>query len=588
MTNFNFTSQSTETRNSAVANIFSNVTVKQVAEKFIKKLRKAESFDEGKRNVCTEIQIKSSDTFRVTIDGGFNENNGKYWCNIHIEEKMGNRFVHFSESNNLRGNEGVWCKALSALYCGIIDEIAVMIDYELSRWEKEINREKINGTNFGWAIHKWETITGCEYVEVEDCAENNEGVTSLDMDSSVAVVEQEISNAPSLDDDEYDTLGTGAIEMFNAYMRERVSEEFESRVDALKDSADEFSGEEVYCEFIYEFDYEQEWLDYITNMDDINVTSEYALDFYKEYIGWFINADDMLEYIYSIEEGCGAWTENHGCECCDIYVENPYYVSDEMRANRIAKVVNDNWVKNAVEESVKLDWSLFNEQDMELMFSDNDFAKMVYDRVCDSNKYFSECLAYDDCFYVWLTENVSCILVDYIYDLDSRPAWVDRHVFDFKDCGEHLEIIMFGSHKIGLYYDPSDSNADFACADNGGAYGKADMEYAVEIMDNRDMILALAEKARIVKPSVEEIIENALESAMDSGEEYYADNICEIGDWYVNYTSPCKEFPEGCVCVVDSEGRMYGNWCNVSDSSFAVEYLVNTIEMCNKEFNNVA
>lgn len=203
MTNKNFTSQSTETRNSAVANIFSNVTVKQVAEKFIKKLRKAESFVEGKRNVCAEIQIKSSDTFRVTIDGGFNENNGNYWCNIHIEEKMGNRFVHFSRSNNLRGNESDWCKVLSALHYGIIDEIAVMIDYELSRWEKEINREKINGTNFGWAIHKWETITGCEYVEVEDCAENNEGVTSLGMDSSVAVVEQEISNAPCLVDNVY-------------------------------------------------------------------------------------------------------------------------------------------------------------------------------------------------------------------------------------------------------------------------------------------------------------------------------------------------------------------------------------------------
>ena len=173
MTN-NFKSQSTEARNSAVANIFSNVTVKQVAEKFIKKLRKAESFDEGKINVSTKIQIKSSDTFRVTIDGGFNENNDIYWCNIYIEEKMGNRFVHFSKSNNLRGNEGVWCKVLSALYYAIIDEITVMIDYELSRWEKEINREKINGTNFGWAIHKWETITGCEYVEVEESTEVTE------------------------------------------------------------------------------------------------------------------------------------------------------------------------------------------------------------------------------------------------------------------------------------------------------------------------------------------------------------------------------------------------------------------------------
>lgn len=387
---------------------------------------------------------------------------------------------------------------------------------------------------------------------------------------------------------EYDTLGAGAIEMFNAYMRERVREEFESLVSSLEDSADEFMGEEVSCEFNYEFDYEQEWLDYITNMEDINVTFEYALDFYKENIKDFINVNDMQEHIYSIEEGCGARTEDHGCECCEVYVENPYYVSNKMRANRIAKVVNDNWVKNAVEESVKLDWSLFNEQDMELMFSDSDFAKMVYDRVCESNKYFSECLAYSDCFYVWLTENIGCLLVDYLYDLDSRPAWVDRNNFDFKDCGEYLDIVMFGRYHIGLYYDPSDSSADFACAENGGAYGKADMEYAIEIMENRDMILALAEKARIVKPSVGDIVENALESAMDSGEEYYDNVICQIGKWYVNYTSPCKEFPEGCVCVVDSEGRMYGNWCNVSDSGFAVDFLVETLEMCENEFNKVA
>ena len=315
------------------------------------------------------------------------------------------------------------------------------------------------------------------------------------------------NDTPMLDNeeqDEYDTLGTGAIEMFNSYMRERVSEEFENLVDTLKDSADEFSGEDVFAEFDYEFDYVQEWLDFITNMDDINVTSEYALAFYKENIEDFINVDDIQEYIYSIEEGCGARSDDHGLECCNVYVENPYYVSDKMRAYRIAKVVNDNWVKNAVEDYVKLDWSLFNEQDMELMFSDSDFAEMVYDRVCERNKYFSECLAYDDCFYVWLTENVGCVLVDYIYDLDSRPAWVDRNNFDFKDCGDHLEIIMFGSHKIGLYYDPSDSSADFACAENGAAYGKRDMEYAVEIMDNRDMILALAEKVRIVKPIAEE------------------------------------------------------------------------------------
>lgn len=87
-----------------------------------------------------------------------------------------------------------------------------------------------------------------------------------------------------------------------------------------------------------------------------------------------------------------------------------------------------------------------------------------------------------------------------------------------------------------------------------------------------------------IRDNVWVIIENALESAMYDGNEYYDDNICEIGGWYVNYTSPCDKFPDGCVLVVDSEGRMYGNWCDVSDSDFAVDFLVETIEMCENMF----
>ena len=83
--------------------------------------------------------------------------------------------------------------------------------------------------------------------------------------------------------------------------------------------------------------------------------------------------------------------------------------------------------------------------------------------------------------------------------------------------------------------------------------------------------------------SVEEIVESALESAMDDDVEYYDDRICQIGELYVSYTSPCDEFPNGCVCVVDEDGRMYGNWCNVSDSGFAVDFLVDALEKYNKE-----
>lgn len=78
-------------------------------------------------------------------------------------------------------------------------------------------------------------------------------------------------------------------------------------------------------------------------------------------------------------------------------------------------------------------------------------------------------------------------------------------------------------------------------------------------------------------------IENALESAMDDGNEYYDDNICQIGDMYINYTSPCDEFPEGCVLVVNENGCWIGGeWCSVEDSGFAVDFLVETLEKYNR------
>ena len=484
MANFNFTSQSTETRNSAVANIFSNVTVKQVAEKFIKKLRKAESFDEGKRNVSAEIQIKSSDTFRVTIDGGFNENNGNYWCNIHIEEKMGNRFVHFSKSNNLRGNEGVWCKVLSALYCGIIDEIAVMIDYELSRWEKEINREKINGTNFGWAIHKWETITGCEYVE--NCAENNKGVTSLDMDSSVAVVEQEISNAPSLD---------GWID-----------------------------GERAWDDDVY----------YVNSEYDIDRGIERVADTIEKYLGSY----------------------------------NPSYLD------------------SFGECVITVYWDSFTEQDMKMLIENDIFAMSVRDTLYDRGviQSLSGFLVYDDGVYVTVDYDKTfdkSIVLNTLRREYNYPWCDDDDVYEMPintladRCG--------GYHVIAPIYVMYDKENDsyYVNGTSGDDSINDELTSKTTYMELYDMITETI--------NVADTIENALDDAMESDDVYYDDVICQIGKWFVKYTSPCDKFPSGCVCVVDAKGvNMGGTWCSVADFDTAVEYLVNTIEMCNKEFNNVA
>lgn len=116
-------------------------------------------------------------------------------------------------------------------------------------------------------------------------------------------------------------------------------------------------------------------------------------------------------------------------------------------------------------------------------------------------------------------------------------------------------------------------------------------EYNIAVDNIHDRLIftpMIDENDAPTSEEIEEIVENALESAMDDGVEYYDDRICQVGDFYVSYTSPCDEFPKGCVCVVDEDGRLYGDWCNVSDSGFAVDHLVETIEKCIKMFNNVA
>lgn len=84
------------------------------------------------------------------------------------------------------------------------------------------------------------------------------------------------------------------------------------------------------------------------------------------------------------------------------------------------------------------------------------------------------------------------VIIDYLLNLGSTPYWVYKDVFDFEVKGDYLDIVMFGDYHIGLYFDPNDSIHDFAKVNGSSAYGKEDMKYALEIMENRDEILALA------------------------------------------------------------------------------------------------
>lgn len=89
------------------------------------------------------------------------------------------------------------------------------------------------------------------------------------------------------------------------------------------------------------------------------------------------------------------------------------------------------------------------------------------------------------------TEN----LINYLMKIDSTPAYVDKDTFYFEDCWDYLDIVMFGSYHIKLQYDPSYSSMDVASAPDGGGYGKYDLQYAADIMYNRDKIIALAKEA---------------------------------------------------------------------------------------------
>lgn len=92
-------------------------------------------------------------------------------------------------------------------------------------------------------------------------------------------------------------------------------------------------------------------------------------------------------------------------------------------------------------------------------------------------------------------EDMEHMLIDYLMSFDDRPSWVKKDVFDFENGGDYFDIIMFGSYHIKLHYNPEYKNTDVAVADDGLGYGKYDLYYAAEIMDNRSTVLDLAKKA---------------------------------------------------------------------------------------------
>lgn len=78
-------------------------------------------------------------------------------------------------------------------------------------------------------------------------------------------------------------------------------------------------------------------------------------------------------------------------------------------------------------------------------------------------------------------------IIELVYNLDSRPAYVKRDDIDVRCEDEYLDIIMFGNYHIKLY--PDEPVSDVAVCDCGGGYSKQDLKYAAEIMDSKDEIV---------------------------------------------------------------------------------------------------
>lgn len=84
-------------------------------------------------------------------------------------------------------------------------------------------------------------------------------------------------------------------------------------------------------------------------------------------------------------------------------------------------------------------------------------------------------------------------IIDFIYGLDSRPSYVRKKSIDVLHGRNIIDIVMNGEYHIELWQNGG-ACSDVAYSEHGCAYNKSDLEYAVEIMDNQDKIIEMAEK----------------------------------------------------------------------------------------------
>ena len=203
------------------------------------------------------------------------------------------------------------------------------------------------------------------------------------------------------------------VESFNEMMKKQVKDEFAYTVFNLEQITED--GEECkWCgrfSLVFDFGYyyESEWVNFAWKQG--KVETSVAIDYYRKNRRKFITDRKMSNYVDKLIDEYGVDIRYFDYRKCkvSIYMDNPYYDEEVDMAEEIVESVECEWRRNAVENYVKLDWSLFREKCKHKILTDKDFAEMVYKKVCEENKYFSECRAYDDCFYVWLNKDIDSI-----------------------------------------------------------------------------------------------------------------------------------------------------------------------------------
>ena len=211
---------------------------------------------------------------------------------------------------------------------------------------------------------------------------------------------------------------------FNEYMEGKLVEDFKSELEKIKEDAEDFedSENEHYCgDFNYEYDIEQEWIDFAGGF---GVGGDDAYNFYIENIEIFVDEDDLCQWVYEFEETYGVGIDDNCCGSCLVYVKNPYYVAENVAKNDapcldgydidrgIERVVDTiekylgsytpSYLDQFGDCCICIGWDNFNEDDMMMLIEDGIFDVSVRDTLYEKGTIveLSGFLVYDDGVYV--------------------------------------------------------------------------------------------------------------------------------------------------------------------------------------------